>query len=220
MRSALIGFVGTAMLVTSIAGCGSNNGQVATNTPVGPVLQSTQYIQVERLARPAVKEAFEAFESHDTSNRTSPYNDPTLASSIQSFTSMFRAPVYGATLAKVLIPDVIKEDTSQSSQTTAYLGIETAGATGNTVGGRGLTDDVIDISLGAIFGTTLSTIPATASSVPADDMDDPCLATENLPAASNTNTKAPPGLAQYANTTTIAAAKHESATFPYLGTPN
>jgi hypothetical protein len=209
MRSAIVSFVGTALLFAGIAGCSSNNGAVATNTPTNPGLQSTtQYTQIERLARPAVKELFENFQNHDTSNRTSPFNDPTLSSSITSFTSNFRAAQYGTTLATVLIPDVIKYDTSQSGNA-AYLGVETGGATGSKVGGRDLTSPVIDISLGAVFGTTLSTLGL----VTADGKDIPCLTTQNMPANKLT------GQTQYSSLATITAAKKETATFPYLGTP-
>ena len=58
----------------------------------------------------------------------------------------------------------------------AYLGYETGGATGSKFGGRALDDDVIDISLGAIFGNTLSALGL----IPDDHKEAPCLTTDNV----------------------------------------
>jgi hypothetical protein len=60
--------------------------------------------------------------------------------------------------------------------TASYLGVETGGATGSKFGGRALNDDVIDISLGAIFGNTLSALGV----VPDDGKESPCLTTDNV----------------------------------------
>ena len=54
----------------------------------------------------------------------------------------------------VLTPDVMKVDLSQSGPA-AYLGVETGGFTGGRFGGRKLSDDVVDIDLGAIFGNVI-----------------------------------------------------------------
>ena len=71
---------------------------------------------------------------------------------------MFRSTQWSQNAASVLYPNVMKVDLSQNTTTAAYLGYETGGATGSKFGGRGLDDDVIDISLGAIFGNTLSAL--------------------------------------------------------------
>ena len=52
----------------------------------------------------------------------------------------------------------MKADLSQDVTTASYLGYETGGATGSKWGGRALDDDVVDISLGALFGNTLSAL--------------------------------------------------------------
>jgi hypothetical protein len=89
-------------------------------------------------------------------------------------------------------------DLSQSTTTAAYLGVETGGFTGSKYGGRALTDDVIDIDLGAVFGKTLSN-PAIGA-VPDDGHASPCLTTDNVPS--------------------MAVADHVTTTFPYVGTPH
>ncbi len=66
-------------------------------------------------------------------------------------------------------------DVSQSGPA-AYLGVETGGATGSKWGGRGLTDDIVNISLGAVFGNT---IPALGLA-PDDGKENNCLTNEHV----------------------------------------
>ena len=144
------------------------------------------YIQIELLARPAVKEAFEAFESHDKTNRSEPYNDPTLESQIGSFTKNFRSATIAGALQATLYPNEMKIDLSQNTPTAAYLGVESGGATGSKFGGRALSDDIIDLSLGAIFGDTLSYL-----GVADDHKELPCLTTDNEGYVSKSTTSFP-----------------------------
>ena len=96
----------------------------------------TAYKQIELLSRPAVKEAFEAFEDHNKTNRSEPYADPVLKRQIKSFSLMFRSENWADTLQAVLYPNVMKADLSQNTKKAAYLGYETGGATGSKFGGR------------------------------------------------------------------------------------
>ena len=166
--------------LVALGGC--NNGSNPSPAPTAaPLIPSGNFIQIERLARPAVKEAFEQYNNHDTTNRSTPYGgDTQLAGEIQSFTSTVagRAPAYGQTLASILIPDEMAADFTQGGPA-AYLGVETGGATGGKFGGRKTTDDVITTSLGAIFGKTLSALGL----VPDDGKSSPCLSTQNLTAS-------------------------------------
>jgi hypothetical protein len=185
-------------LAFAVTGCtgGSTTPAAPYNAPKGGM-----YVQIERLSRPAVKELFEKFVDHQISNAAEPYNDPTLQGEIQSFTDALRPPKngadYGKTLASVLYPDEYTVDLSQTGGA-AYLGNETGGATSatkSTFGGRGVTDDVIDISLGAVFGNTLPTLGL----LPDDGQENNCLSKENL---AQNPTQAP------------------TATFPYLAGPH
>ena len=161
------------------------------NSPYGAA-----YMQIERLGRPAVKEAFESFDRHDMTNRSTPTNDPYLPADIVSFTKTVggRSDAIANTLKAVLIPDEMLADLSQTGVKAAYLGTETGGATGSKFGGRGLGDDVIDISLGAIFGNTLPALKLT----PDDGKESKCLTSDNV---------GPQG-------------HHYLASFPYIGNPN
>jgi hypothetical protein len=181
-----------ATAVLALAGC---NGGSTSATPVAT--SKTTYTQIERLARPAVKEVFEKFVDHQTSNAAEPYNDPTLQAQIMGLTDALRPPNttlgsdYGKKLAAILYPDEYTVDLSKAGPA-SYLGIET---TGGTFGGRAVTDNVVDISLGAIFGHTLATIAAQ----PEDNEENNCLTTQNV--AQNPS-QAP------------------TATFPYLPAPH
>ena len=84
-------------------------------------------------------------------------------------------------------------DLSQTGVKAAYLGAETGGATGSKFGGRGLNDDVIDISLGAIFGNTIPALKL----APDDGKESKCLTTDNV---------GPGG-------------HHFTDAFPYIGAP-
>lgn len=197
-----IRIVAATALVLGLVNCNAGNTTPATSTTVNT---QAQYVQIERLARPAIKEAFENFSDHDSTNDSSPYNDPVVATDIKSFTNAFRQPQFGTTLAAILVPDELQANLGQSATAGAYLGVETAGATGNTFGGRDLTNDVIDTSLGAIFGSTLVTVAGVAD----DHQEAPCLTTDNEPGANTAD-----GNTTIAN---ITAKNGVSSTFPYLG---
>ena len=184
-----IALIGVALAGAVAGGCSSSSSGL---TPGGPSGGATVYKQIELLSRPAVKEAFELFEDHNKTNRAEPYNDPVLQGQIKSFSLMFRSATWADTLQAVLYPNVMKSDLSQNTTKAAYLGYETGGATGSKFGGRALDDDVIDISLGAIFGNTLSALGL----IPDDHKEVPCLTTDN-----------------------VAYDKSNTSTFPYIQAP-
>ncbi|HEX3458880.1 MAG TPA: DUF4331 family protein [Candidatus Baltobacteraceae bacterium] len=192
-----IGLIGLALAGAIVGGC-SANGSIANTNPAGAQLPFARpadhaaYKQIELLSRPAVKEAFEMFEDHNKTNRSEPYNDPVLQGEIESFAAAFRDQTTAQTLQAVLYPNVMKVDLSQNTTSASYLGYETGGATGSKFGGRGLNDDIIDISLGAIFGNTLSALGL----IPDDHKELPCLTTDN-----------------------VAYDKSNNKTFPYIQAP-
>ena len=198
MKQNIITFAAVYALIVGATSCGGGS----TGPTSGNVQLPAQYTQIERLARPAIKEAFQAYANHDGTNRSTPYAKPyasqTLYQEIGSFTTTVagRAAANAATLQAILIPDEIAVDLSQSTTTAAYLGVETGGATGSKFGGRGLADDVVDIDLGAVFGKTLSALGL----VPDDGKASPCLTTDNVASQ--------------------AVADHVSTSFPYVGTPH
>ncbi|MFN2450479.1 MAG: DUF4331 family protein [Candidatus Baltobacteraceae bacterium] len=195
-RTFITGVSSICALLLGAAGCGGT-----TNSPVtvpGGGASTAGYVQVERLARPAIKEATENFANHDATNRVSPTNDTVLATSIHDFARFVgRDEAHATTLVKVLIPDEMSADLSKADAA-GYLGIETGGAAGpikSSFGGRGLTNDAVDTDLYAVFGTALSDLKLVAP----DNAQLPCLTTDNVNAPGPGN--------------------NITATFPYVGTP-
>jgi hypothetical protein len=182
MRRTFLTFAAVYAVVLGTSSCNGGAANVP-NLNTGPAGPGVQYQQIERLARPAIKELFQQFANHDGTNRTSPAQAPlssqTLYQEIGSFTTTVagRDATHAAKLQAILIPDEIAADLSNLTDKASYLGVETGGATGGKFGGRGLPDDVIDISLGAVFGNTLTALGLAAD----DGHASPCLTTDNVP---------------------------------------
>ncbi len=154
------------------------------------------FVQADRLARPVVNEvlATVANNRHEINNMISPSQDHTeLKNDIESFLTYpaNRSTAIKEVIKAVLVPDMMLANLNGVGA--AYLGHETGGATGGTFGGRKLTDDVVDISLGIVFGTTISDLGL----APADGNEIPTLTSDNV---------GPGG-------------KHFTGSFPYLGSP-
>ena len=180
---------------------------------------SGTWTQVERLGRPAIKEAFEAFRNHDNTNRSSPWDDGQLATSVHDFMihSAGRSEAVANAAVKLLIPDEIEADLSATGPA-RYLAVETNGKSGFPIqiirtvppagilgfkkalgdtyrqfGGRDPGSPVVDLSLGAIFGSLLPKLGLAAE----DNRETPCLTSDNV----------------------TPAAKHPLSAFPYIGDP-
>jgi hypothetical protein len=185
----------------------------------GPTDESGTWTQVERLARPAVKEATEAFRNHDATNRSALTNDSVLAKSIREYMihTAGRSTAVADAAVKALMPDYIEADLSQSGPA-RYLAVETNGKSGLPVqiirtvppdgiegikkalgdpyrqfGGRDPKSPVIDLSLGAIYGSLIPKLGL----APDDNRETDCLTSDH----------------------TTPAAKHPLRGYPYLGDP-
>lgn len=185
------------------AGCSGSGANLVTSTGKIGLWTTTNvktgavYVQQDRLANPVVNEVFATFANnrHKVNNLAAPTQDPTqLANDIQSFMTdaAGRSQATTDVIKAIFNQDIMIADLSQAGGG-AYLGVQTNGATGSKGGGRELTDDVVDISLGAVFGTTVSDLGL----APADGKDIPTLTSDNV---------GPGG-------------KRFTATFPYIGAP-
>ncbi|GAC1659820.1 MAG: hypothetical protein NVS9B12_13900 [Vulcanimicrobiaceae bacterium] len=181
------------------------------------------YTQIERLSRPAVKEAFEMFASHDRTNRSSPYADPLLPNDIYKFMTdarpagAGRSPAIAKAVEDALIPDEMTADLAAPGPA-RYLAVETRGKSGLPIsiirlvpnsgiygikkalgdpyrhfGGRDFSSPVIDISLGVIFGSLVPKLGLAAE----DHHETACLTSDNV----------------------TPAGKHFRPDFPYIGEP-
>jgi len=174
---------------TLLQGCGSGNKAISSDTHV--------YAQIDRLGRPAVNEVFATVAGgrHQANDEISPSQDATsLSGDIQQFMTgtAGRSQAITSVVKSVLVPDVLVADLTQTGPA-AYLGVETGGATGGKFGGRKLTDDIVDTSLGIIFGNT---VPALGLA-PDDGKEIPTLTSDHVG----------------------PDAKHYTTTFPYIGSP-
>lgn len=176
----------SAMVIASV-GCGGSGSD-----------DSDVFVQRDRLSRPVINEVFAtvAGNRHKVNNETAPINDnKELPKDIQKFMTVAagRNQATIDVVKAVIVPDVMRADLNQPGLA-FYLGVETGGATGGKFGGRKPTDDVIDVSLGIVFGTTLSALGLVAD----DGNSIPTLLSDNV---------GPGG-------------KHFTNTFPYFGRPN
>ncbi len=163
-----------------------------TSVPSGNVWR-----QMDRLARPAINELFAtvANDQHKQNDEISPIQDKIyLKPEINNFMVNVagRSQAIANVVTAVTVPDVLKADLSSADQA-SYLGYETGGATGGKFGGRGLSDDVIDTSLGIVFGNTIPALHL----APDDGNEISALTSDHVD----------------------ASGKHFLSTFPYLGNP-
>ncbi|MDQ2681332.1 MAG: DUF4331 domain-containing protein [Candidatus Eremiobacteraeota bacterium] len=238
--------LGLVLLASTLAlaacnGSGNTNPGGGNNNNNG-ALGNGPYKQLDRLNRPAVSEVFATFGQHDANNRDTPNDDATtLKPEIVNFMQKVagRSPAIAGVVGSVLTPDVVIADLSGTSQSCIgvppggcnnYLGLETGGATQapaglKPFGGRALTDDIISISLGVIFGGTVPALGlAPEDSAEQDGRTDN---SGNYPggqcnvgncAGGTYPANHRPNLTTD-NVTWQTAPKHFTTTFPYLGAP-
>ncbi len=128
------------------------------NTIIGPNVDVTRtYNQVQRLGNPLVSEVLLAKRDHAFHGSSNPAEDvANFSAKVKGFVAAFRPNATGLqnALAATLLPDVLQVNTDQAQNTAGYLSYVLA-ASGKGYGGRKLADDVVDISLTAVFSDLL-----------------------------------------------------------------
>ena len=166
--------IAAGLSLAAFSSC-SNDPTLTGATPTG---SNAVFLQVDRVAGPGLREVFSAYSRHDASNRADVQPDASaMASDINSFVTGSiggRSAQTSAFLQNLLTPDVMLIDISQTGDAT-YLGVETNGQISDLCsgtrngsgkfGGRALNEDVVDATLGLVFGNTVATIAA-GSNVP------------------------------------------------------
>ncbi|MEP6619603.1 MAG: DUF4331 family protein [bacterium] len=133
------------------AACGSDS--TTSPTATDPVT----YNQVQRLGNPLVSEVLLAKRDHAFHGSSNPSDDvANFSTKVKGFVAAFRPNATGLqnALAATLLPDVLTIQSDQPQSTAGYLSYVLSG-TGKGFGGRKLTDDVVDISLTAVFSDLL-----------------------------------------------------------------
>ena len=227
--------LGTAIALTACGG--GNSGMGGSQTFVTTTDQNNAssfspaalgpgpFKQLDRLNRPAINEVFATFAEHQQNNVNVPNQDAAnLGPEIAAFTKNVggRSTAIADVLESVLTPDVQVADLSGTSDSCIgkapgtcnnYLGIETGGALQapkglKPFGGRALTDDIVTISLFAIFGNA---VPALGLA-PDDNKESDGRPDASFPSGHRPNLTTD-------NVSWQTAPKHFTTTFPYLGTP-
>lgn len=125
---------------------------------IGPSVDATKtYNQVQRLGNPLVSEVLLLKRDHGFHGSSNPTEDvANFAAKVRGFVAQFRPGATGLqnALAATLLPDVLTVNTNQAQSTAGYLSYVLS-PTGQGYGGRKLTDDVVDISLTAVFSDLL-----------------------------------------------------------------
>jgi len=123
------------------------------------------YNQVQRLGNPLVSEVLLMKRDHAFHGSSDPSADvASFTAPVKGFVAAFRPNATGlqTAIAATLLPDVLTVNTDQPQSTAGYLSYVLA-ATGKGYGGRKLTDDVVDISLTAVFSNLLDATQAVCS---------------------------------------------------------
>ena len=134
------------------AACGSDS----TTSP-SVTADVITYNQVQRLGNPLVSEVLLAKRDHAFHGSSDPSDDvANFSAKVKGFVAAFRPQATGLqnALAATLLPDMLTIQTDQPQSTAGYLSYVLSG-TGKGFGGRKLTDDVVDISLTAVFSDLL-----------------------------------------------------------------
>jgi hypothetical protein len=208
----------TVLAAFALGGCSSSPvvltpaGSTPTNVPTTPPA-TAQYVQIERLSRPAIKEVFEPFQAHQVSNAIEPYADTTIQGDIKGTEDALRPPKavngttvdYGAALAGVLYPDEysvnLAGNAPQAGDADPYYFLSNE-LNSARFGGRAPNDDVIYLELGALFGGILPAVGLIAD----DNQEDNCLSGQNIGGQGKPGGQDP--------------SKLTTATFPYLPVPH
>lgn len=151
-RGALLGIAVAALAAG--AACSDSTDTGIT----GPTVDAARtYNQVQRLGNPLVSEVLLAKRDHAFHGSSNPSDDvANFSTKVKGFVAAFRPNATGLqnALAATLLPDMLQVNTDQAPTTAGYLSYVLA-ASGKGYGGRKLTDDVVDISLTAVFSDLL-----------------------------------------------------------------
>ena len=143
--------------VAILAACSEDPASpaIGPNTDVSADRSSDRriYVQKDRLANPLVSEVMVVKALHDKYNFGTPSSDVgEWTDDLTGFVTGVagRSPAYASAIAGALLPDMLLTYPKRDGTPVFWLSWVFGG-----YGGRSLQDDVVDIGLGAIFGTLL-----------------------------------------------------------------
>lgn len=159
MRTLMLRVAALALLAT-VAACNDSDTTGLAQRPDGSLANfevdatgQRVYRQLERLANPLVSEVTVVKDRHGLYNRGNPSTDvATFNGDVSGFVTgtAGRDAAYAQAIAGALLPDMLLLYPKRDGKPVFWLSWVFGG-----YGGRSLSDDVVDIGLGAIFGTLL-----------------------------------------------------------------
>ena len=159
--------------VAVLAGCQDTVSPMISGSPDAFLARTAaprQWRQVERLGNPLVSEVMVVKDKHQRYNEGQPVTDvATWTGDLTKFmtTVAGRDANYANTIAGALLPDMLLTYVKRDGTPVFWLSWAFGG-----YGGRGLSDDAVDIGLGALFGNILGN----------NNNVSPGLTTDNVPA--------------------------------------
>jgi hypothetical protein len=165
-------------LALGAAAVGCSNDPTVENGGTTTNGANITFIQLGREGRPGIKELFLPYAAHDAFNRQSPSTETaTLAPAITTFMTgapANRSAAVAAYVSSLLSSDALVANLGSSATHASYLGYETnagiqsdcTGLAPTNFGGRGLNDDVVNATLGLVFGNYATTANPTVVASP------------------------------------------------------
>ena len=154
---------------TEDAGTGPRSVQPSADAASDLRANSRVYEQRERLANPLVSEVMVVKARHAKYNFGIPRTD--VANWTNDLTGFVtgvagRSPTYASAIAGALLPDMLLTYPKRDGKPVFWLSWVFGG-----YGGRSLPDDVVDIGLGAIFGTLLGNVDNVTPGLTTDNVN-------------------------------------------------
>ena len=151
-----------SLTFAGLAACGNgNDNNMGGNNPPPPAMM-TNFVQVERLARPAINEGLilsndflNAFNSIPPSADLSDAAAPVRAEAVATLIAVGNADP--AATAAAFLPDVMRIDTTVASPVGTSAFANSLNMVGSPVAGRKLEDDVIDVVLTVVTSGGITT---------------------------------------------------------------
>ena len=159
----------TLLLAFAAVGCSEGSDQITGIDPDLARASNRVFIQRERLGNPLVSEVMIVKAHHHEHNRGMPATDA--ADFTDDLTTFItgtagRSPAYASAIAGALLPDMLVTYPKRDGTPVFWLSWVF-----NGFGGRSLSDDVVDIGLGALFGNLLGNNDGVTPGLTTDNVD-------------------------------------------------
>jgi hypothetical protein len=158
-----------SLLLVAVVACDDSPDGDAPTAPLAPSVTARVFTQRERLGNPLVSEVMIVKAHHHAHNLGQPSSDPAdFTDDLVTFITgtAGRDAAYASTIAGALLPDMLITYPKRDGMPVFWLSWLFGG-----FGGRSLSDDVVDIGLGALFGGLLGNNTNVTPGLTTDNVD-------------------------------------------------